>query len=168
MAGALAASTIALTLSRAIARERRTTTLVLTLTSMGVGALAILPVGLATEAAPQFSRSVLLSLIWLSQVNTAVAFSLWNHALRSLTAFEANVIGNTTIFQVGILGWVVLGEALTSRQIAGMILAAAGILLSQLQALRQIRRGNMQTAQSVESTAPMRRSPSSSTEASRP
>ncbi len=137
MAASLVASTIGLTLSRAIARERRTTTLVLTLTSMGAGALAILPVGLAVEAAPQFSRSVWLSLVWLSLMNTAVAFSLWNHALRVLTAFEANVIGNTTIFQVGILGWVVLKESLSGRQIGGMILAAAGVLLSQWRALRR-------------------------------
>ncbi|HEV8339168.1 MAG TPA: EamA family transporter [bacterium] len=136
MAASLVASTIALTLSRAIARERRTTTLVLTVTSMGAGALAVLPLGLAFEASPQLSPSVLLSLLWLSLANTAVAFSLWNHALRVLTAFEANVIGNSTIFQVGILGWVVLGEALTGRQIAGMIVAAAGVLLTQWQALR--------------------------------
>jgi probable blue pigment (indigoidine) exporter len=137
MGGALVVSTVALTLSRAIARERRTTTLVLTLTSMGAGTLAVLPAGLAFESPPQLSGSVLLSLIWLSLVNTAVAFSLWNHALRVLTAFEANVIGNTTIFQVGILGWVVLGESLTGRQIASMIVAAAGVLLSQWQALRR-------------------------------
>lgn len=69
-----------------------------------------------------------------------MAFSLWNHALRTLTAFEANIIGNTTLFQVGVLGWIFLGEVLTGRQIAAMLIAFGGVLLAQLPALRPRRR----------------------------
>lgn len=138
--GTLVCSTVATTLTRRVAREGSTPTLHLTLVSTGAGALSVLPVGLLSEAAPRFPPLVVLALIWLAVVNTAVAFSLWNHALRTLRAFEANVIGNTTLFQVGILGWIFLGEALTGRQILAMLIAFGGVLLAQLPAVRARRR----------------------------
>lgn len=136
MAGTLAAATIATTLTRHVAREGSTPTLHLTLVSTGAGALSVLPLGLLTEAGARFPPAVIAALLWLAAVNTAVAFSLWNHALRTLTGFEANVIGNTTLFQVGILGWLVLGETLTSRQVLAMVIAFGGVLLAQLPMLR--------------------------------
>jgi len=93
-------------------------------------------VGLLGEPSPRLTLTVVGALLWLALANTAVAFSLWNHALRTLTAFEANVIGNTTLFQVGILGWIFLGEPLASRQILAMVIAFGGMLLAQLPALR--------------------------------
>jgi probable blue pigment (indigoidine) exporter len=138
--GTLVCSTVATTLTRRVAREGSTPTLHLTLVSTGAGALSVLPVGLLSEAAPRFPPLVVLALVWLAVANTAVAFSLWNHALRTLRAFEANVIGNTTLFQVGILGWIFLGEALTGRQILAMLVAFGGVLLAQLPAVRARRR----------------------------
>jgi drug/metabolite transporter (DMT)-like permease len=136
MAGTLVASTIATTLTRRVAREGSTPTLHLTLVSTGAGALAILPVGVLAESGARFPPAVIIALLWLAVANTALAFSLWNHALRTLTAFEANVIANTTLFQVGLLGWVFLGEALTSRQMVAMVVAFGGVLLAQAPAFR--------------------------------
>jgi drug/metabolite transporter (DMT)-like permease len=138
--GTLVASTIATTLTRYIAREGSTPTLHLTLVSVGAGGLSMLPVGLVVESGPRFPPLVVVALIWLAVANTALAFSLWNHALRTLTAFEANVIGNTTLFQVGILGWIFLGEALTARQMLAMLIAFGGVLLAQLPAVAARRR----------------------------
>jgi drug/metabolite transporter (DMT)-like permease len=138
--GTLVCSTIATTLTRRVAREGSTPTLHLTLVSTGAGALSVLPVGLLSETAPRFPPAVVLALLWLAVANTAVAFSLWNHALRTLRAFEANVIGNTTLFQVGILGWIFLKEALTGRQILAMLVAFGGVLLAQLPAVGARRR----------------------------
>jgi len=134
MGGVLLTATIATTLSRQVAREGSTSTLHLTLISMAAGAFFILPVGLAAEPAPRFPLPVVGALFWLSLANTAAAFSLWNNALRTLTAFEANIIGNTTLFQVGILGWLFLGEPLTPRQILGIAVAFGGVLLAGLPA----------------------------------
>lgn len=134
--GTLVVSTIATTLTRAVAREGSTPTLHLTLVSVGAGGLSMLPVGLLAESGARFPAFVIAALIWLAVANTALAFSLWNHALRTLTAFEANVIGNTTLFQVGILGWIFLGEGLTPRQMVAMVIAFGGVLLAQAPALR--------------------------------
>jgi drug/metabolite transporter (DMT)-like permease len=136
MAGTLVASTVATTLTRRIARAGSTPTLHITLVSTGAGALCILPVGVLGEPSPQFPPGVVMALLWLALANTAIAFSLWNHALRTLTGFEANVIANTTLFQVGILGWIFLGEPLAGRQVLGMIIAFGGVLLAQVPALR--------------------------------
>jgi len=136
MAGTLIAVTIGTTLSRKVAREGSTPTLHLTLVSVGAGALSVLPVGLLSEPAPRFPLLVVGALLWLALVNTAVAWSLWNHALRTLTAFEANIVANTTVFQVGVLGWIFLGEPLSGRQILAMIIAFSGVLLAQLPTLR--------------------------------
>ena len=65
-------------------------------------------------------------------VNSAFAFTLWNHTLRTLTAMESSVLNNTMIFQVALLAWVFLAEVLTPRQIAGILLAGAGALVVQL------------------------------------
>jgi drug/metabolite transporter (DMT)-like permease len=136
MAGTLIAVTIGTTLSRKVAREGATSTLHLTLVSIGAGALSVLPVGLLGEPAPRFPLFVVGALLWLALANTAVAWSLWNHALRTLTAFEANLVANTTVFQVGVLGWIFLGEPLTGRQIVAIAVAFGGVLLAQLPALR--------------------------------
>ena len=140
MLGTLVLSTIATTLTRHVARQGATPTLHLTLVSTGAGALVILPVGVLAESAPHFPAAVVGALLWLAVANTAVAFSLWNHALRTLTAFEANVIANTTVFQVGVLAWLFLGEGLTARQILAMCIAFGGVLLAQLPAVRARRR----------------------------
>jgi drug/metabolite transporter (DMT)-like permease len=140
MLGTLVLSTIATTLTRRVARQGATPTLHLTLVSTGAGALVILPVGVLAESAPHFPAAVVGALFWLAVANTAVAFSLWNHALRTLTAFEANVIANTTVFQVGVLGWLFLGESLTPRQILATCIAFGGVLLAQLPAVRARRR----------------------------
>jgi drug/metabolite transporter (DMT)-like permease len=140
MLGTLVLSTIATTLTRHVARQGATPTLHLTLVSTGAGALVILPVGVLAEPAPHFPAAVVGALLWLAVANTAVAFSLWNHALRTLTAFEANVVANTTVFQVGVLGWLFLGEELTARQILAMCIAFGGVLLAQLPAVRARRR----------------------------
>ena len=66
--------------------------------------------------------------IWLAVVNTAFAFTLWNHTLRTLSAVESSIINNTMLVQIALLAWAFLGEPLTERQIAGMIVAGLGTL----------------------------------------
>ena len=65
-------------------------------------------------------------------VNTALAFTLWNHTLRTLTAVESSVINNTMLPQIAILAWVFLDEPLNLRQIAGIALVGAGTLVVQM------------------------------------
>ncbi|MDO9489806.1 MAG: EamA family transporter, partial [Sphingomonadaceae bacterium] len=62
----------------------------------------------------------------------AFAFTLWNHTQRTLGATESSLINNTMLVQIAILAWLFLGERPTLLQLAGLAVAAAGILIVQL------------------------------------
>jgi drug/metabolite transporter (DMT)-like permease len=64
--------------------------------------------------------------------DSALAFTLWNRTLRTLSAMESSIINNTMLFQITTLAWVFLGEELAWRGAAGMVLAAIGILAVQI------------------------------------
>ena len=98
----------------------------LTAASMAVGAFVLLAVALAFEGWPRLDFAGALIILWLAVVNTAFAFTLWNHTLRTLTAVESSVVNNTMTVQIAILAVVLLGERLAPIQLVGLLLAAAG------------------------------------------
>jgi drug/metabolite transporter (DMT)-like permease len=104
----------------------------LTASSMAVGAVALLGVGVALEGVPRLDAIGWLIVGWLAVVNTAFAFTLWNHTLRTLTAVESSVVNNTMTIQIAILAIVFLGERLAPLQLGGLMLAAAGAAVVQL------------------------------------
>jgi drug/metabolite transporter (DMT)-like permease len=65
-------------------------------------------------------------------VNTAFAFTLWNHTLRTIPAMESSIINSTMLIQIALLAWLFLGENLTTQEWIGVILAGLGVLLVQL------------------------------------
>ncbi|MCA9920441.1 MAG: DMT family transporter, partial [Anaerolineales bacterium] len=69
---------------------------------------------------------------WLAVVNTAFAFTLWNHSLRTLSAMESSIVNNTMGVQIPILAVIFLGERLNGRQVSGLVVAVIGALLVQL------------------------------------
>jgi drug/metabolite transporter (DMT)-like permease len=99
---------------------------------MGIGSFILLAVGLVVEGVPRLDLSAWLIVVWLAVVNTALAFTLWNHTLRSLTAIESTLINNTMLVQIAILAWLFLGEPISLREGAGLVLAVLGVLCVQL------------------------------------
>ena len=104
----------------------------LTASSMAVGAIVLLAVGVALEGWPRLDLAGWLIVGWLAVVNTAFAFTLWNHTLRTLTAVESSVVNNTMTIQIATLAIVFLGERLDLLQLVGLLLAAAGAAVVQL------------------------------------
>jgi drug/metabolite transporter (DMT)-like permease len=49
--------------------------------------------------------------------------------LKRLTAFEANLISSTMLVQIAIMSWFFLGETITWKMIAGMVLVVGGVVL---------------------------------------
>jgi drug/metabolite transporter (DMT)-like permease len=82
---------------------------------------------------PQLTLVHWAIILWLAVVNTALAFTLWNRTLRTLSAMESSIINNTMLFQIAVLAWLLLDESLSRRQVVGMVLAALGTLLVQIQ-----------------------------------
>lgn len=105
---------------------------VVTTISMGIGGLLLLIIGGITQGFGQLSLSQWLIIGWLAIANTAFAFTLWNTALRTLTAVEASIINNTMLIQVAILAWLFLDEALNTKQIIGILFVVTATVIVQL------------------------------------
>ena len=128
---ALAANAGASLLGRGINRDATTAPLVTTTVSMTIGATVLLAAGAGAESWPAMSGQAVAIIAWLAIINTAVAFTLWNFTLRHLTAGESAVVNNAMLPQIGLLGWMFLGEAPGPWQWAGMLLVAAGVVIGQ-------------------------------------
>jgi drug/metabolite transporter (DMT)-like permease len=111
--------------------------LIVTLVSMGIGAAALLLVGLPSEHFPPLRPAHGAIIVWLALVNTAFAFTVWNHTLRTLSATESSIINNTMLVQIALLAWLCLGEELSARQILGMVLASGGAVFVQIKLTRR-------------------------------
>ncbi len=119
-------------LGRHINREGDIHPSTVTMVSMGVGAVVLLMAGISAQGLPQLSPLNWIIIGWLAVVNTAFAFTLWNHTLRTLSAMESSIINSTMLVQIAVLAWLFLGERLTWQQGMGMILAGLGALVVQL------------------------------------
>jgi drug/metabolite transporter (DMT)-like permease len=119
-------------LGRSVNRRGDLHPLLVTVVSMGIGSFLLLAVGFSVEGVPRLDLSGWGIVIWLAVINTALAFTLWNHTLRSLTAIESTLINNTMLIQIAILAWVFLGEPIGVREGAGLVLAVLGVLGVQL------------------------------------
>jgi len=128
----LLANSYASILGRAVNRRGDLHPLLVTVVSMGVGSILLLAVGLIVEGVPQLDLSGWAIVFWLAAVNTALAFTIWNHTLRSLTAIESTLINDTMLVQIAILAWLFLGEPISAKEGFGLLLAMLGVFLVQL------------------------------------
>ncbi|MCG8477922.1 MAG: DMT family transporter [Spirochaetales bacterium] len=109
----------------------------ITVVSMGIGGAVLLAVGIAVEEAPILSTRFIAILLWLSIVNTALAFTVWNRTLATLTALASSVINGTMLIQIAILAWIFLDESPGPRQLLGLSLAGVGGLIVQVFSARR-------------------------------
>lgn len=130
-AGLVGFMTFAL-LGRGIARDGLLDTLTLTALPLLIGGAVSLVIALVVEGQPRFSGYSLFIVGWLALVNTALGYWIYNHALRTLTALEMNMIMNLTPFFTAVLGWILLGESLSGLQYLGMIVIVGGVALVQV------------------------------------
>ena len=119
-------------LGRYVNRSRELESMAVTVASMGAGAAVLLAGGVAVQGLPRLTLTNWAIVVWLAGVNSALAYTLWNHTLRILSAMESSIINNTMLFQIAVLAWVFLGERLAWREVIGMALAALGTLAVQI------------------------------------
>lgn len=126
-------------LGRDVNRIGKHSPLVVTVISMGVGSILLLAAGLSFEDAPRFNFQSWIIIIWLAVVNTAFAFTLWNHTLRTLTAMESSIINGTMLVWVAIFAVIFLRETITVKQLLGLIATSIGTLIVQLRTVKPIK-----------------------------
>lgn len=124
-------------LGRYVNRDSRFLPLVVTTVSMGAGALGLLIAGLLFEPMPVLAVREWAIIIWLAAINTAFAFTLWNNSLQVLSAVESSTINNTMLIQIAALAWIFLGETISGRQLTGLAIAFAGVLMVQIRRSRR-------------------------------
>ncbi len=119
-------------IGRDVNRTSSISPVTITVISMGIGGLVLFVSGISIQGLPAISSTNILYLLWLAIINTAFAFTLWNLTLRTLTAMESSIINGTMLIQIAILAWIFLGEAITSKEGIGMLIAALGAVLVQI------------------------------------
>jgi drug/metabolite transporter (DMT)-like permease len=118
-------------LGRALARGGRVDTLSLTAIPLALGGLLLFPFALLIEGVPTFVPQAWALVMLLAVLNTAVAYILYNHALKVLAAFEVSVILSINPLVTALWGWFLLSERLQSFQILGMAVVIIGVALVQ-------------------------------------
>lgn len=119
-------------LGRGINREHKISPLVITVISMGIGAVILLGSGIAIQGLPPISLKNIVYLLWLAGINTALAFTIWNLTLRTLTAMESSIINGTMLIQIAILAWIFIDEPITLKEGVGMFISGTGAVIVQL------------------------------------
>ena len=125
-------------LGREINRSGMLPPLLVTFVSMGIGSFLLLTIGIVTQGFGALTWQDWAIIIWLAVINTAFAFTLWNHTLRTLTAVESSVINGLMMPQIALLAFVFLGEPLSTKEVLGLILVGIGTLIVQLKRQNQV------------------------------
>ncbi|MBK7499671.1 MAG: EamA family transporter [Ignavibacteriales bacterium] len=119
-------------LGRSVNRKSHLTPIVITVISMGIGSIILLTVGITLQGFPTINVENIFYLLWLAIINTALAMTIWNFTLRTLTAMESSIINGTMLIQIAVLAWIFLGEDISFKEIIGMLIASSGAVLVQL------------------------------------
>ncbi|NHJ14126.1 MAG: hypothetical protein EAX95_10650 [Candidatus Thorarchaeota archaeon] len=127
-------------IGRYINRQQTAPSIVITAASMTIGSIILLFAGLVLEGIPILSPLSVFYILWLSVVNTAFAFTLWNRAMQTLRAVDTTIINSTMLPQVTILSIIFLEAVPTYLNWFGLILLAFCVAAVQvLQAKRTAR-----------------------------
>ena len=119
-------------LGRDINRSGDLRPLTVTVVSMGIGSTTLLIASGIFQEMPNIGLQGWAIIVWLAAMNTALAFTLWNFTLRSLSATESSVINGTMLIWIPILAIVFLGEHITTKEWIGLIAAGIGTLIVQM------------------------------------
>jgi drug/metabolite transporter (DMT)-like permease len=131
----------AVIMGRSINRTGQIPALIVTVVSMGAGALALLTTGILLQGLPPISLQGWAIIAWLAVVNTAFTFTLWNHTLRTLSATESSIINGTMSIWIPVLAVLFLHETLTAKAVFGLIVAGLGTLIVQMRRPLALRLG---------------------------
>ena len=102
------------------------------------GGLLLVPITLIMEPAlPALTLNNWIGFIWLGLVGGALAYIVWFHGLSRLEASAVAPLGFLSPLMATILGWAILGQALSALQIAGMVVVLFSVWLSQVAQMRK-------------------------------
>lgn len=125
-------------LGRIINKEMEINSVTITTVSMAFGSIFLLFGGIFLEVLPTLSILSIFYIFWLSIVNTAIAFTLWNYAMKYLRAIDITLINSTMLPQIAILSQVFhVEDPLSMFQWFGLALISFSILIIQVDQSRR-------------------------------
>lgn len=119
-------------LGRRVAKTGAAGTLALTAIPLGIGGGATLALGLPLEGVPVLTPQAVGILLFLAAVNTALGYLLYNHALKTITALEMNVLLNLSPLGTAALAYWMLGDRATPAELFGIALMILGVTMVQV------------------------------------
>ena len=130
-------------LGRSINRQKLAPAIVVTGVSMTFGSIFLLMAGIVVEGFVILSPISIFYILWLSVVNTAFAFTLWNKVMQTLRAVDSSIINGTMLPQIVVLSIVFLGEFPETLDWIGLLLVGLSALLVQVSQARRIRKNEV-------------------------
>ncbi|MCJ1677305.1 EamA family transporter [Streptomyces sp. APSN-46.1] len=108
------------------------------------GGLIIIPVAALVEGAPPaLDGKAFLGYGYMMLINTGIAYWLWFRGIGRLTATSVTLLGPLSPLTAAIIGWALLGQALSPVQLAGMAIAFGATAAGQLFATRPSKASGM-------------------------
>ena len=96
------------------------------------GGLLLIPVALMVEPGfPIPNLTNLAGLVWLGLIGAALTYFLWFRGIARLSPTTVTSFGFLSPTSAVLLGWIILGEALSPLQMIGVIVVLASIWLGQ-------------------------------------
>lgn len=126
------ANSVSAIVGRKVNKSRELHPLPVAAITLGIGSAIMLAAGIIFQGFPPIGLTGWAIIVWLAVLNTAVAFTLWNYTLQTLSATESSIINGTMLIWIPILAVVFLDEQVTRKELLGLVAAGLGTLIVQL------------------------------------
>ena len=131
--GAALSMAAGIVLTKRWGRPEGASLLSLTGWQLAIGGAALVPVAIVGEGAlPHFGGTAIAGYLWLSLVGTLLAYTLWFQGIARLPVAAVSFLVLLSPVVATALGWLALGQPLTTLQTAGFVVAMASILGAQI------------------------------------
>ncbi|NVJ96709.1 MAG: EamA family transporter [Alphaproteobacteria bacterium] len=134
--GVLAASASAVSMAFGTVLTRRwqpeVSSLTFTAWQLAAGGILLLPVALVmSPELPTFDGKGLLGLAYLAIIGAAITYALWFRGVAKLAPARVSSLSFLSPLSAVLLGWLILGEGLSSEELTGVLLTLLSVWLSQ-------------------------------------
>jgi len=126
------ANAIASIMGRSINRAKQIHPIIITGLSMVFGSVLLLMLGFMLEGIPNLSFTSIFYILWLSIINTALAFTLWNKTMQKLRAIDSTLINSAMLPQTVLLALIFLGEMPDLLEWVGLGILAGSMIIVQI------------------------------------
>jgi drug/metabolite transporter (DMT)-like permease len=113
-------------LARSMTRSGRIDPVSLSAIPMGIGSIFLFAF---SWPFPLLSWRIIGILVWLTLINSAIAFVIWNNALKYMQAFEISITANLMPIGTALLAPIILGEPVSGLAWLGMVISLVGVVL---------------------------------------